>query len=319
MNKPYVYITRKISTEAEERIRQIADVDVWEGDTPVPRPVLLDKAKQADGLLVMLTDRVDRELLAQASSLKVVSTMSVGVDHIEVEAVKEKGIIVTNTPDVLTDATADLAFALLLATARRIVEANRAVHTGEWRTWSPLFMAGQQVHGRTLGIIGMGRIGTAVAKRAKGFEMNVLYHNRSRKPEAESTLGVQYRALPELLKESDFVVVLTPLTAETKGLIGREELSLMKPTAVLVNVSRGGTVDEQALFEALQTKRIWAAGSDVFQQEPVPADHPLLTLPNFVALPHIGSATVDTRHDMAMLAAENLIAVLTGKEPLNPV
>lgn len=319
MNKPYVYITRKISAEAEERIRQIADVDVWEGDTPVPRPVLLDKAKQADGLLVMLTDRVDRELLAQASSLKVVSTMSVGVDHIEVEAVKEKGIIVTNTPDVLTDATADLAFALLLATARRIVEANRAVHTGEWRTWSPLFMAGQQVHGRTLGIIGMGRIGTAVAKRAKGFEMNVLYHNRSRKPEAESTLGVQYRALPELLKESDFVVVLTPLTAETKGLIGREELSLMKPTAVLVNVSRGGTVDEQALFEALQTKRIWAAGSDVFQQEPVPADHPLLTLPNFVALPHIGSATVDTRHDMAMLAAENLIAVLTGKEPLNPV
>lgn len=319
MNKPYVYITRKISAEAEERIRQIADVDVWEGDTPVPRPVLLDKAKQADGLLVMLTDRVDRELLAQASSLKVVSTMSVGVDHIEVEAVKEKGIIVTNTPDVLTDATADLAFALLLATARRIVEANRAVHTGEWRTWSPLFMAGQQVHGRTLGIIGMGRIGTAVAKRAKGFEMNVLYHNRSRKPEAESTLGVQYRALPELLKESDFVVVLTPLTAETKGLIGREELSLMKPTAVLVNVSRGGTVDEQALFEALQTKRIWAAGSDVFQQEPVPADHPLLTLPNFVALPHIGSATVDTRHDMAMLAAENLIAVLSGKEPLNPV
>ncbi len=317
--KPYVYMTRQVAAEIVSSLEQVADVEVWGEDTPVPREVLLEKAEMADALFTMLTDRIDEELLSRAGRLQIVANMAVGYDNIDVRAAKERGIVVTNTPDVLTEATADLAFALLMATARRLVEANRFLHAGEWKSWSPYLLAGQSVYGAKLGIIGMGRIGEAVAKRAKGFDMSILYHNRRRKLEAELATGARYCELDELLQESDYVLLLTPLTPETHELMGEREFGLMKPSAVFINVSRGGTVNEAALYNALAEKQIWAAGLDVFQQEPVPTDHPLLTLPNVVALPHIGSATYQARTQMARLAAENIAAVLTGREPITPV
>ncbi|PPA87346.1 D-glycerate dehydrogenase [Brevibacillus laterosporus] len=317
--KPFVYVTRKVAKEAMNLLATIATVEVWDQEYPVPRDILLDKAKRSDGLYVMLSDRIDRELIDAAPHLKVVSTLAVGYDNIDVEACKKRGIVVTNTPDVLTDATADLAFGLLMAAGRRFVEANRVLMNGEWKTWSPYFMAGQRIHGATIGIIGMGRIGEAVAKRASGFDMRILYHNRSRKVEAEETYGATYCSLPDLLCESDYVVLLTPLTEETKGLMGAEQFAMMKSTAVFINASRGATVDEVALYQALKQETIWAAGLDVFQQEPIPTDHPLLSLPNVVALPHIGSATYETRDRMAMLVAQNLVAVLSGDEAVTPV
>jgi len=292
---------------------------VWEEDCPVPREILLQKAKEADGMLTMLTERIDEEFFEQATRLRIVANMAVGYDNINVPAARDKGVVITNTPDVLTDATADLAFLLMMATGRRIIEANHFLHEGRWQTWSPYLLAGQKFYGATLGIIGMGRIGEAVVKRAKGFHLNVLYHNRNRKPHTEEEYGVTYRDLDDLLRESDYVLLLTPLTNETRLLMGAREFSLMKPTSVFVNVSRGGTVDETALYDALVENKIWAAGLDVFQQEPVPVDHPLLRLPNVVALPHIGSATYETRDAMANLAAQNLIAFFSGKGPLTPV
>ncbi|MFS8640242.1 MAG: NAD(P)-binding domain-containing protein, partial [Symbiobacteriaceae bacterium] len=207
----------------------------------------------------------------------------------------------------------------LLAAARRLYEGQRIIVEGRWKNWSPMFMTGQDVYGATLGIIGAGRIGQAVARRARGFDMRILYHNRRPNPQFEAEVGAAYRSLDDLLRESDFVVVLVPLTPETRGLIGARELALMKPTAVLVNAARGPVVDERALYEALRDRRIFAAGLDVFEQEPVPPDHPLLSLPNVTAVPHIGSASVRTRTRMATLAAENLVAALTGKEPPTPV
>ncbi|MCR8978595.1 2-hydroxyacid dehydrogenase [Brevibacillus laterosporus] len=317
--KPFVYVTRKVAKEAMNLLATIATVEVWDQEYPVPRDILLEKAKRSDGLYVMLSDRIDRELIDAAPHLKVVSTLAVGYDNIDVEACKKRGIVVTNTPDVLTDATADLAFGMLMAAGRRFVEANRVLMNGEWKTWSPYFMAGQRIHGATIGIIGMGRIGEAVAKRASGFDMRILYHNRSRKVEAEETYGATYCSLPDLLCESDYVVLLTPLTEETKGLMGAEQFAMMKSTAVFINASRGATVDEVALYQALKQETIWAAGLDVFQQEPIPTDHPLLSLPNVVALPHIGSATYETRDRMAMLVSQNLVAVLSGDEAVTPV
>ncbi|MED1662909.1 2-hydroxyacid dehydrogenase [Brevibacillus laterosporus] len=317
--KPFVYVTRKVAKEAMNLLATIATVEVWDQEYPVPRDILLEKAKRSDGLYVMLSDRIDRELIDAAPHLKVVSTLAVGYDNIDVEVCKKRGIVVTNTPDVLTDATADLAFGLLMAAGRRFVEANRVLMNGEWKTWSPYFMAGQRIHGATIGIIGMGRIGEAVAKRASGFDMRILYHNRSRKVEAEETYGATYCSLPDLLCESDYVVLLTPLTEETKGLMGAEQFAMMKSTAVFINASRGATVDEVALYQALKQETIWAAGLDVFQQEPIPTDHPLLSLPNVVALPHIGSATYETRDRMAMLVSQNLVAVLSGDEAVTPV
>ncbi|MED2009398.1 D-glycerate dehydrogenase [Brevibacillus borstelensis] len=319
MKKPIVFVTRQVANEAIAYVKEIATVDVWEEDRPCPREILLEKAERADGLLAMLTDRVDEELLSRAKRLKVVANMAVGYDNIDVTAANKRGIQVTNTPDVLTEATADLTFALLMAAARRITEANRFLLAGQWTSWSPTLLAGQNVFNATLGIVGMGRIGEAVARRAKGFGMSILYCNRHRKPEAEQAVGAQYRELDDLLKQADYVVMLTPLTPDTAKMIGEREFSLMKPTSVFVNVSRGGTVDEEALYKALAEKKIWAAGLDVFQKEPVPLDHPLLTLPNVVALPHIGSATYQTRMEMAKLAAVNIRAVLEGKEPVTPV
>lgn len=319
MIKQQVFVTRKLNPEVIAMLEKVAEVEQWTKNAPIPRELLLEKIKHVDAVLTMLTERVDEEFLASTKRLRIVANMAVGYDNIDLEACRRHEVIVTNTPDVLTESTADLAFALLMATGRRLTEANRFLLQGEWTSWSPTLMAGQNVYGSTLGIIGMGRIGEAVARRAKGFGMRILYHNRNRKTQAEQETGARYADLAELLQESDYVVLLTPLTEDTRMLMGEKQFSLMKGTAVFINVSRGGTVDESALYQALVDKKIWAAGLDVFAVEPVPMDNPLLQLPNVVALPHIGSATVQTRVEMARLAAANIVEVLSGRGPLTAV
>jgi len=318
--KPKIYVTRRLPDEVINWLGDHCEMDMWESEeTPVPYEELERQVEEVEGLYCLLTDRIDASLIARAKRLKVISTMAVGYNNIDVEAATSRGVLVANTPGVLTETTADLTFALLMATARRITESSEFLRSGKWKTWSPLLLTGMDVYGATLGIIGMGSIGEAVARRARGFNMNILYHNRSRKPEVERELGAVYADKRTLLRESDFVVLLTPLTPETRHLIGREELRLMKNTAVLINVARGGIVDEAALYEALKNNEIWAAGLDVFEQEPVPLNHPLLTLPNVVTLPHIGSASVKTRMSMAHLAARQLVDALNGKMPAHAV
>lgn len=318
--KPKVYITRKIPDEIVSKIKEVCEVRMWqEEEKPVPREVLEKEIADVEGLFCLLTEAIDRTLLDRANALKVISNMAVGYNNIDIAAAKAKGIRVTNTPGVLTETTADLTFALLMSTARRLVESTEYLKSGKWETWSPMQLAGQDIYGATLGIIGMGRIGEALARRAKGFDMNILYHNRSRKPVVEEELGVQYAEMDRLLQESDFVCIMTPYTAETNNLIGERELSLMKSTSILINTARGGIVNENALYHALKNGSIWAAGLDVFEQEPVSLDHPLLTLPNAVTLPHIGSASIKTRMRMAELAAENLILAIRNQIPKNIV
>lgn len=310
-----VYVTRILPEAGMEKIRAFAETEVWPDDCPPPRGVLMEKVRDIDGLLCLLTDRIDEELLANAPRLRVVSQMAVGYDNIDVDACTKRGIKVGNTPGVLTETTADLAFALILAAARRLTEGDRAVRAGKWRTWSPLYMAGQDVHHATIGIVGMGRIGYEMARRATGFEMTILYADQRPNPAAEHDFGARRVELPELLKTSDFVTLHTPLLPETTKLIGAKELAMMKPTAILVNASRGPVVDQKALYEALRDGVIAGAGLDVYEVEPLPMDDPLLTLENVVLLPHIGSASIATRTRMAVIAAENLIAGLKG-EPL---
>lgn len=316
MTKPYVFITRKLSKETIQPLMEVADVHMWnEKENAVPREVLLKEAEKADALLTMLSEKVDKELLDAAPKLKVIANLAVGFDNIDVKYANQKGIAICNTPDVLTDTTADLTFALLLATARRIVEAAEFVKKGQWKSWSPLLLAGYDVHHKTIGIVGMGKIGEAVAKRARGFEMNILYHNRSRNMEAEEHTGASYTSFDELIETSDFIVCLTPLTAETLGMFTRESFKKMKKSAVFVNVSRGPVVDEEALYHALVDGEIAAAGLDVFVQEPVDEKHPLLTLQNVVALPHIGSSSKETRKNMMELCCKNIELVLCGQQP----
>ncbi|KYD34107.1 Glyoxylate reductase [Geobacillus stearothermophilus] len=320
MTKPYVFITRKLPEDVVAPLLAIAEVEMWpHEDMAVPHDVLVEKAKRATAILPMVSDPIDEDVLAAGSGLKVVANMGVGYDNIDVPAATKRGVLVCNTPDVLTDTTADLTFALLLATARRLVEAAEFLKEGKWKSWSPFLLAGADVHHKTIGIVGMGNIGQAVAKRAKGFDMNILYYNRSRRPEAEEKLGAVYRPFADLLAESDFVVCLTPLTRETRHLFNREAFRQMKTSAIFINAARGAVVDEQALYEALVAGEIAAAGLDVFEKEPVAADHPLLSLPNVVALPHIGSATYETRRAMMTLARDNIIAVLEDRSPLTPV
>lgn len=312
--KPIIFITQKLPDEAVSGLQESFEVRMWEDEeAPAPREELLRQAKEAHALWTMLSDKIDREVFENAPNLKIVTNLAVGFNNIDLHAAHERHVMVTNTPDVLTESTADLTFALLLATARRIVEASKTVHSGEWKSWTPMGMAGRNVGGATLGIIGMGRIGEAVARRAQGFGMEVLYHNRTRR----SFEDVKYARLDELLGKSDFVVLLTPLTEETRGMIGSRELALMKETACLINVARGGIVDEGALYEALKLGGIWGAGLDVFEQEPVPLDHPLLTLPNVTVLPHIGSATVQTRLAMMAMNAKAIKACLDGEKVEN--
>lgn len=316
--KKKILVTRKIPQQAMAILQKNFIVDQWEEeDVPIPRDILLAKASQVEGIYSMLTDRIDVQVINNAPHLKIVSNLAVGYDNIDVATCSQKNIMVTNTPDVLNDTTADLTIALLLATARRITEASEFLKKGQWKSWSPMQLTGQDVYGATLGIIGMGRIGEAVAKRVQGFDMKVLYYNRNRKLDAETKLGAVFCQLDVLLKESDFVVILAPLTPETKNLIGSRELNLMKPTSCLINCGRGGIVNEHDLYEALKEKKIWACGLDVYEQEPIHPQHPLLTLDNVVLLPHIGSASIQTRTKMAIIAAENLTAGLTGEKPAN--
>jgi glyoxylate reductase len=319
LHEPTVFITRHIPDEALRRIQSGADVRVWPDPLPPPPEELRKACATVEGLFCMLTDAVNEELLDSAPKLRVVSTMSVGYDHIDVTACRKRGILLGNTPGVLDEATADLAFALMMASARRIAEADRFVRAGEWKTWSPDLMTGQEIHQATLGIVGFGRIGQAMARRATGFDMRLLYHSRNPKPEAAEALGAEYRSLDDLLKESDFVSLHVPLTSETRHMIGERELGLMKPTAHLINTARGPVVDPVALYEALSERKIAGAGLDVFEVEPVPIDEPLIRLENVIVLPHIGSATVPTRARMAMMAAENLLAGLQGKPLPHPI
>ncbi|WP_339209396.1 D-glycerate dehydrogenase [Paenibacillus sp. FSL K6-3182] len=317
--KPTVFIDRQIPAEVEAFIAEHCIIDKWDEKTPMTRQQLLLKMASANGLLTAGA-KIDAELIEHAPHLKVVSSISVGYNHFDLEAMRTRGIIGTNTPHVLNDTVADLALALILGTARRVAELDRYVKDGKWKTGDGVKLFGKDVHHAKLGIIGMGRIGEAVARRARfGFDMDVVYYNRSRKPEAEEQLGVRYFELNDLLAYSDFVLLLAPLTPETVKLIGATEFKLMKPSAIFINISRGQTVDEQALIEALEQGTISAAGLDVFEKEPIEADHPFLTMANVLTLPHIGSATSDTRFDMAMLAAQNLVNALTGQVPPNVV
>lgn len=320
MLKPKIYITRKIPVPIIKHLEKSCDVSVWEHeDTPVPRDVLEEKMGEIDGLFCLLTETIDEEILSKATKLKVISNMAVGYNNIDIEAASKKGIMVTNTPGVLTETTADLTFALLMATARRITEASAFLRDGQWQTWSPMQLTGQDIYQSTIGIIGLGRIGEALARRAKGFNMNILYHSRNRKLLAEEELGLHFASLEDLLRKSDFVCIMTPYTTDTHNMIRKEHFQLMKDTAILINTARGGIVNENDLYQALSLGQIWAAGLDVFEQEPVSLDHPLLTLPNVVTLPHIGSASIVTRMKMAEVASENLLRVLNGEIPRHVV
>jgi glyoxylate reductase len=315
MTKPKVYISRICAEEGMRIVRDFADMRVWEEDRPVPREVLLQEAKDCDGLLVMLTDKVDAALLDACPNLKIVSNHAVGYDNIDVKACIGRGVLVGNTPGVLTETTADLTFALILASARRLSESIDFVREGQWKHWSPLDLLGYDIHHATLGIIGMGRIGREVAKRARGFDMPILYHNRTRDEEAEKMLGVQYVGKEELLQQSDFVSLHIPLSPETRHYISTAELNLMKSTALLINTARGGVVDQKALYHALRNNQIAAAGLDVTDPEPILPDDLILKLPNVTIIPHIGSASRATRGKMAEIAAKNLVAALKG-EPM---
>jgi glyoxylate reductase len=301
-------------------LRLLEDFDVTIlSERPPERGELLEAAKGASGILATLTEQVDAELMqAAGEDLKVIANMAVGYDNVDLEAARERGVMVTNTPEVLDETTADTAFMLLLAAARRLGEGERIVRSGRWEAWGPKMLTGPDVWGKTLGIVGFGRIGQAMARRARGFDMEVFYTARSRKEDAENELGARYAELDELLQTSDFVSLHTPLTEETRHLIGAEELKKMKPESVLVNTSRGPIVDEGALADALAQGRIFAAGLDVYEEEP--EVHPrLLELENVVLAPHIGSASIETRDKMATLAAENISAVLRGEKPKTPV
>lgn len=320
MKTPKIFITRKCPEERLKALNELGEVEMWEKeDVPCPRGLLLEKAKEADALLTMLSDQVDEELLDQAENVKVIANLAVGYDNINLQYAKGKKVIITNTPDVLTDTTADLTFALILTAARRVIEAADYVKAGKWTSWSPLLLAGADVHHKTIGIVGMGKIGQAVAKRAKGFDMNILYHNRSRDYDAENNLDAAYTSFDELLAQSDFVVCMTPFTNETKHMFNAESFRKMKSSALFINSSRGGTVVEKDLIKALESGEIAGAGLDVFEKEPISADHPLLKLPNTVALPHIGSATAETRYAMIDCCVQNILSVLTGKPPVTPL
>jgi lactate dehydrogenase-like 2-hydroxyacid dehydrogenase len=296
-----------------DQVAAVATLQLWEEDGPIPAQVLLDWVRGCAGIYCLITERIDGEVLdAAGPGLKVISQMAVGVDNVDVKACSARGVPVGNTPGVLTETTADLALALMLGTARRLVEAAEFLKAGRWQTWRPMELTGQDVYGSTVGIVGLGRIGKAVARRLRGFDCRLLYTDPTPDGEAEA-LGISYVDFETLLKTSDIVTLHCPLMAETRGLMGASELAMMKSTAILINTSRGPVVDQKALLDALRVGQIGAAGLDVTDPEPMPQDDPLLALPNVVVLPHIGSASVATRSRMAQLAADNLIAGLQGE------
>jgi glyoxylate reductase len=314
-SRPTVAVTRVIPEAGLRLVREAAEVRLWEDELPPSAEALANLLRGCDGALTLLTDRIDGAVLDREPRLRVVSNFAVGYDNVDVPAATARGVAVCNTPGVLTNATADATWSLLMAAARRVVEGADYVRAGKWRTWGPTLLLGQEVTGSTLGIIGFGRIGREVAKRARGFDMRVLVYDTFRDERAERELGAEFRPLDDLLRESDFVTLHVALTDETRHLMDARAFGLMKPTAVLVNAARGPVVDTDALVAALRDGTIFAAGLDVTDPEPLPADHPLVSLPNCTIVPHTASATVQTRDAMATLAARNLLAVLRGETP----
>lgn len=321
MPKPKVYVTRELPERGLNVIKKYFDAEVWPDYPPPPKKVIIDKVKNVDALVPLLSDKIDAEVFNAAPKLKIVSQLAVGFDNIDVAEATKRGIYVTNTPEVLTDTTADFAWALLMAVARRVAEADRYVRGGQWKVaWHPAMLSGRDVHGATIGVVGAGRIGYAVAKRAKGFDMKILFYDVDpARTEIEKNLGGKKVDLDTLLRESDFVTLHPPLMKETHHLINAEKLKLMKKTAYLINNSRGPVVDEKALYEALKKGQIAGAGLDVFEQEPASLDNPLLKLDNVVVAPHISSASLETRSKMSEMVADNLVAFFQGKKPPNLV
>ncbi|KAL7294337.1 hypothetical protein TKK_0012347 [Trichogramma kaykai] len=315
MTRPKVFVTRAGLPEAGLKLLQDeCDVDIWEKTNPIPKSELMARIKNVDGVLCLLTDKIDDEVLnAAGSKLKVIATMSVGVDHLDLKAIKSRNIPIGYTPGVLTDATAELTMALLLATSRRLIEANRAIYKGEWVSWSPTWMTGGKLSGSNIGIVGLGRIGLRVAEYLKGFGVaKILYTSRTEKPTA-TAIGAVHVDLDTLLRTSDFVIVTTALVPETKELFRKETFEKMKNTAIFINVSRGEVVHQPSLIEALKNNKIRAAGLDVMTPEPIPLDSELLKLDNCVITPHLGSASIETRAEMCVISAKNVLAVLHNK------
>jgi glyoxylate reductase len=318
-NRPRVFVARRMPGGALERLAALTEMRLWQDDLPPPRETLLAEAREAEGLLTLLTDRVDEELLGQAPKLRAVSNMAVGFDNIDIAACTARRISVGNTPGVLTDTTADFAFALLMAAARKVVDGDTFVRAGKWKTWEPGLLLGQDVHGATIGIAGMGQIGQAIARRAHGFGMRILYTDEIARPETEAATGARRVDKDRLLRESDFLTLHVPLMPETHHFIGARELGLMKQTAILINTSRGPVVDQVALAAALRAGSPAGAALDVTDPEPISMGDPLLALPNVIIAPHIASASFATRSKMADMAVDNLLAGLGGKRPPNCV
>ena len=319
MSKPEVYVSRVIPETGLNILEEKCDVTVNEEDKQLSKYELIDNLKGKDGALVMLSDEIDRELIEACPDLKAVSNLAVGYNNIDVQAAKEAGIIATNVPGVLTEATAELTWALLMAVARRVVEADKFLRAGKFKSWGPKLLMGNDIYGKKLGIIGFGDIGQAVARKAAGFNMEIFYNKRNRLSiPAEKRLGVEYKKLPQLLAESDYITVNAPLNSDTYHLIGTEELQIMKETAYIINTGRGPIIDEKALVKALRENVIAGAGLDVFENEP-DVEPGLLELDNVVLTPHIGSASKEARYELAEKAASDLVAALTGGEVENPV
>lgn len=315
-----IFVTRELPERGLDIIKERFNTDVWSNYAPPPKKLILEKVAKVDALATLLSDKIDAEVFDAAPNLKIVSQLAVGFDNIDVKEATKRGIYVTNTPGILTNTTADYAWALLMAAARRVAEADKYVRDKKWKVgWHPAMLQGRDIFGATLGIIGLGRIGAAIAKRAKGFNMKILYYDVVRRPEVEEKLGIMFRELMAILKESDFITINVPLLKSTHHLINEERLKQMKKTAILINNARGPVIDEKALYKALKEGWIAGAGLDVFEQEPTPATNPLLTLDNIVVAPHISSSSFETRSKMAEMVAENLVSFLEGKTPPNLV
>jgi glyoxylate reductase len=320
VQKHKVFVTREIPERGLRIIKKRFDAEVWTDPTPPPKHVIIQKSAKVDALATLLTDTIDAEVFDAAPNLKIIAQFAVGYDNIDIKEATKRGIYVTNTPGVLTETTADFAWALLMVVARRVVEADKYIRSGKWEVgWHPTMILGRDVYGATLGIVGLGRIGAAVAKRATGFDMRTLYYSATRKPDLEKTLGLVFTDLDTLLQKSDFVSIHVPLMKKTYHLIDERKLKLMKKTASLINNSRGPVVDEKALYKALTEGWIAGAALDVFEQEPTSVDNPLLKLDNVVVAPHISSSSHETRSRMAEMVAENLIAFFEGRIPPNLV
>lgn len=321
MAKPKVFVTRGIYDEGLDLLKEKCEVEVWPGELPPSREILLDKVKDVEGLLCLLTEKVNAELFDAAPKLKVVANLAVGFDNCDIAEATKRGIPVGNTPGVLTETTADFAFALLMSAARRVCEGDSYTRSGQWKTWGPKILCGQDIHHATLGLVGLGRIGAEMAKRGKGFDMKVMYYDMYRREDLEKSMGLVYADMDTVIKEADFLSVHVPLTPETKHLINADRLKTMKKTAILVNSARGPIVDTLALAEALKAGTIAGAALDVTDPEPINMDNPLLSAPNCIIAPHIASGSIATRTKMSVIAAQNILGGLgfgTMPAPVNP-